>query len=131
MSNNDQDENEPLNGTESDGKSSTKKEFSIIAAELRKSFYTFHQAIEKVTPYAEKVFNELKKNLSFKMPKILDYKALSEYFERQLFKLAKNPKQVRKNWSEEETCLLISIIAYYSLLHGEDYNSLVILIAKS
>lgn len=110
---------------ETDIKSTSEREFTLMATETRKNFYAFHKLAESVAGYVESVFPELKKNLSFKMPKILDHQSLADYFERQLFKLAKNHKQVRKNWSEEETTLLISIIVYYSLLQSEECGSLV------
>lgn len=71
------------------------------------------------------MFQSLRKNLTIKIPKLLDHHAMTDYFERQLFKLAKNPRQMRKNWSEEENLLLISMVAYYCLLHSEDSCSLV------
>ena len=110
---------------EMDCKLQSEKEFTAMATEVRKNFYAFHKAAAAVSGLVESVFPELKKHLSFKLPKILDHPTLADYFERQLFKLAKNHKQAKKNWSEEETVLLISVIVYYCLLQNEDYSTLV------
>lgn len=104
---------------------SQKVEFTAQAAELRRNFYQFQRAISGLGSFADPYLQSLKKHLHFKVDKTLDPQGLADYFERVLFKLAKNPKQARKNWSEDETILLINTIIYYCLFRGEECHSLV------
>lgn len=109
-----------------DGKNSLMKEdFTKYALEYRKKFYDFHRAIEKYASTVNNFAAELKKQLTIKVQKILDHPSLADNFERQLYKLARNPKQTRKNWSEEETIFLISLVAYYSYYKNSDYSCFV------
>lgn len=102
-----------------------KIELTPQATELRKNFYEFQKAVMDLEPYAESFLQGLKKHLHFKINSVCSPHDLLDFFEPILFKLAKNPKQVRKNWSETETLLLINIVIYYCLLKGEEGHSLV------
>lgn len=102
-----------------------KEDFTKQALEYRKRFYDFHRAIEGYSSSVNHFAGELKKQLTMKISKVLDHQALADHFERQLYRLARNPKQTRKNWSEEETIFLISLVAYYSYYQDLDYNNLV------
>lgn len=102
-----------------------KIELASQTDELRKNFDEFQKSIMDLEPYADSFLQGLKKHLQFKVQKVCSPHELAEYFEPILFKLAKNPKQVRKNWSETETTLLVSIVIYYCLLKGEEAHSLV------
>lgn len=99
--------------------------FSNQASEYRKAFYHFQRLVQSCEKSAQQYNLEFQKNLTIKTQNILDLKGMSDYFERQLFKLARNPKQVRKNWSEDETLLLLSLVAYFCCLYNEDFMNLV------
>ena len=90
---------------------------------MREKFYEFVAAAKKLNVDAH--FNQLKKNLNFKMTRVLAPDELVSYFERIYTKVQANPRQARKNWNEEETFLLVSLVAYYCLMKDEDYNCLV------
>lgn len=94
------------------------------ALEYRKKFYNFHRELEGYSSTVNQFASDLRKQLTIKVKKLLDHHALANHFEQQLYKLAKNPRQTRKNWSEEETIFLISVVAYYSYLNNADYNNL-------
>eukprot|EP00331_Platyophrya_macrostoma_P019509 CAMPEP_0176470240 /NCGR_PEP_ID=MMETSP0127-20121128/40333_1 /TAXON_ID=938130 /ORGANISM="Platyophrya macrostoma, Strain WH" /LENGTH=524 /DNA_ID=CAMNT_0017864487 /DNA_START=30 /DNA_END=1604 /DNA_ORIENTATION=+ len=93
--------------------------FSSQASEYRKAFYHFQRMIQSSEKAVQRYNAEFQKNLNIKTQNVLDAKGISDHFERQLFKLARNPKQVRKNWSEDET-----LMAYFCCLYNEDFMNL-------
>jgi YHS domain-containing protein len=95
------------------------------ASEYRKAFYDFERDFQGVEINASQYNLEFQKNLNIKTQNILDWKGMAYYFERQLFRLTRNPKQVRKNWSEDETLLLLSIMAYFCSQNNEEFMHLV------
>lgn len=101
--------------------------FSSQASEYRKAFYHFHRLIMNSQQTVQRYNAEFSRNLNIKIQNVLDAKGLADYFERQLFKMARNPKQLRKNWSEDETLLLLSLMAYFCCLYNEDFMNLVII----
>lgn len=105
-------------------KSYQKIELTSQANEIRKNFYDFQKSVIDLEPYADSFLQGLKKHLHFKIQNVCSPQDLLDYFEPILFKLAKNPKQVRKNWSEAETLLLINVVIYYCLLKGEEGHNL-------
>mgnify|MGYP000930932359 FL=1 len=107
------------------------EEPSKNVSKLREKYTEFINSIKKLHVNVDNFFNQLKKNLSFKMTRILTADELVTYFERILTKMVANPRQARKNWSEEETYLFVSLVAYYSLVRDEDYNNLVISLISS
>lgn len=112
-------------------KGATQEDFTRQAMDYRRKFYAFHRILESVAPRINEFAKEMKQHLIVKIPRILDHQALADHFERQLYKLAKNPKQTKKNWSEEETILLVSLIAYYCYIHNRDFNGLVITLLRT
>jgi hypothetical protein len=100
--------------------------FSNLASEYRKAFYHFQRLVQSSDKSALQYNIEFQKNLTIKTKNILDLKELTDYFETQLLKLARSPKQVRKNWSEDETLLLMSMVAYFCCFYNEDFMKLVI-----
>lgn len=100
--------------------------FSSQTSEYRKAFYHFQRLIQNSEQNAQQYNTRFQKNLNIKTQDILDSKGMADFFERQLFKLARNPKQLRKNWSEDETLLLLSLMAYFCCLYNEDFMNLVI-----
>lgn len=106
-------------------KLANQEDFTRQAMDYRRKFYSFHRILESLGPRINEFAKEMKQQLTVKIPRLLDHQTLADNFERQLYKLAKNPKQTKKNWSEEETILLVSIIAYYCYCNNRDFNSLV------
>lgn len=109
--------------------SNSRTNFSSQASEYRKAFYHFQRMLQTSEHNALQYNTEFQKNLNIKTQNILDLKGMADYFERQLFKLARNPKQVRKNWSEDETLLLLSMMAYFCSIYNEDFMNLVIIMS--
>ena len=105
--------------------SNTRVGFSSQVSEYRKAFYHFQRILQSTEQNVQQYNSEFQKNLNIKTQNILDLKGMSDHFERQLFKLARNPKQVRKNWSEDETLLLLSIMAYFCAYYNEEFLNLV------
>lgn len=102
------------------------EESAGASAKLREKYYEFANATKKLYISVDAYFNQLKKNLNIKMNRILTPDELISYFEKIHTKVQVNQRQSRKNWNEEETFLLVSLISYYCLLRDEDYNCLVI-----
>ena len=118
-------ESSSLNPSLSKNDTNTRVGFSNQASEYRKAFYHFQKIAQNYERAAQQFNAEFQKNLNIKTQDILDLKGMSDYFERQLFKMARNPKQVRKNWSEDETLLLLSLVAYYCAAHTENFMNMV------
>ena len=105
-----------------------KIELGTQEAELRANFDEFQKAVADYESYAENFLQGMKKHLHFKIQKAATPHEMLDYFEPILFKYTKNPKQVRKNWSEAETLLLINMIIYYCLWKEEEPQSLVMIL---
>lgn len=92
----------------------------------KERFYAFHQGLPNHTEI-EPLFNEMKKNITFKVDEFLTNKQLLDMFEKVIVKQHSASKMSRKNWSEEQTLFLISLMAYYCHISHEDYTSMVTL----
>lgn len=98
---------------------------STQAARSRAIFYDFLKKAGLRAPSAESYFNEIKKNLNFKVSRVLNPSALMTTYEKLLQKALSNPRHSKKNWNEEEFLFLASIITYYCLIYDFDCGALV------
>lgn len=105
-----------------------REHISTQAARSRSIFYDFLKKAGLKASYAEAFFNEIKKNLNFKVARVLNPSALMTSYEKMLQKSLTNPRYSKKNWNEEEFLFLASIITYYSLIYDLDCGALVIII---
>lgn len=102
-----------------------KMEFSNRANEYRKAFYHFLGQIKNSEEVIKRYSALFHTDLNFIPIQIFTPTQLSEAFENELAKLSKNPRQRRKNWSAEESHLLISFVAYFCSIYSDEHNKLV------
>ena len=102
-----------------------KENISTQAARSRSIFYDFLKKAGLTTSSAETYFNEIKKNLNFKIARVLSPSVLMTTYEKILQKSLSNPRHSKKNWNEEEFLFLTSIITYYCIIYDLDCGALV------
>lgn len=107
---------------------SMKDNMSTQAARFRAIFYDFLKKAGMCNSNVESYFSEVKKNINFKISKVLSPSAMITSYEKLLQKSLANPRQAKKNWNEEEFLFLASIITYYCLIHDLDCGALVKLV---
>mgnify|MGYP000932346012 CR=1 FL=1 len=105
------------------GESERLQQAQLLSA-VRERFYAFYKKLPNPRE-VEPIFNEIKKNITFKAEEFLVGNRLMEVFEGIVKKQNSATRLSRKNWSEDETFLLISLMAYFCHTHNEDYCSLV------
>lgn len=122
----------PLSATESQfsGLSGTTESKTIdeVASGNNRSherFFEFVELVKRLYIDIDAYFNQIKKNLNFKCSKIMSPEELVVYYEKLAAKYQLTSKHMRKNWNEDETHLLVSLVCYYTLIKDEDYNNLV------
>ena len=99
---------------------------SNYAVQLRQNFNEFISAASPLEKDVEQYFAQIKKSIQVKIGDILRLDELANCSEKILTRVLTSAGHSRKNWSEEETLLLVSIICYYCLLKNEDHSTLVI-----
>ena len=111
--------NDTLTNTESEksGQSNT----SMFTKEY---FYDFLKS--KISPSdLESIFVDIKKGITFKLDELPNEQRMSECFERVYCKSLTSTRQAKKNWSEDETTLIVCIVTLYCALKQADYTAIV------
>jgi hypothetical protein len=88
-------------------------------------FSAFHNALSRGPKMTKEWCQKILDELSMKELSILSAEALASRFEKLVKKSIINPRYGKKNWTEEETEFLVSVVAYYTHIWSLDYQSLV------
>lgn len=92
----------------------------------KEKFYEFMK-IKISSSQKNATFNEIRKGITYKLEQLPDDNGICEYFEKVYAKCQNTSRQGKKNWTEEESTLLLSIMTLYCAANQEDYSSLVLL----
>lgn len=103
-----------------------KKRQTELKAQIKGRFYSLYTELKRGPPVSEKLCQEILNEVSLRGLSVLGLEELARYFEKLLTKSVVNPRYGKKNWTEEETEFLISLVAYYTHIRGLDYRSIVI-----
>lgn len=97
---------------------------SQLAPLTKEKFYEFLK--KKIPPVRKKaIFEEIRKGITFKIDEFPDDSRVSSCFEKVYTKWQTSTRQAKKNWTEEETTLLIAIVTLYCAANEDDFTSLV------
>lgn len=118
-------EHQPNSALESETSDSKEKIVPIDSTTSREMFYDFWKKVAPLTGNVDGYFAEIKKNLHFKISKVLSPNAMAGTYEKILKKRIANPRLAKKNWNEEEFLFLTSLITYYCVLNDLDCGALV------
>lgn len=97
---------------------------AVIGPMIKEKFYSY---LKTPVPIEQKIaiFEEIRKTITFKIEEYPDDTRLQNCFEKIYYKFINATRTAKKNWSEEETTLLIGIITMHCALTEDDYSSLV------
>lgn len=107
-----------------------KKESVMVELKgVKQKFKEFHTTITSLPNIESEIklrYERLQEDIVFKKQRVLLPDTLSEYFDRLCQKVQSNCTSLKKNWNEDETSFLVSLITYWTHTNGtEDHKKIV------
>lgn len=105
---------------------SKRKNQMEFKAHIESQFSAFCYELKRGPKLTKEWTQQILDGISMKDLEILNIEELAARFEKLVKKSIINPRYGKKNWTEEETEFLVSLIAYYTFLWSLDHQALVI-----
>lgn len=90
-----------------------------------KDFYALISSLPNIETGVKQQYDRLQDDINFKKQRVLLPETLSDYFEKLCQKVQSNANASKKNWNEDETIFLVSVMSYWTYVKNKDHKKMV------